>query len=194
MKNKTITTIWAFAMAVGLVVNTFVSDASAQSFIQPSLSIQNPAQNLNLISPEAIAKFLWKNFEFQEDQEQFGQKEYWQTPEEFMMNKKGDCEDFAMMAKSLLEQIGHKSFLISVYGSRYAHTVTVFEENGKYNIIDGSQIKRFQADSIEEVMTKLYPHWNEGAIVSISKKTNQGRILKKFEKDAKVNRAFALAL
>ena len=67
-KNKNITTIWAFALVLGLVVLSYVPSASAQSFIQPSLSFSNPSQLLG--SPEAIAKFLWKNFQFEEDQEQ----------------------------------------------------------------------------------------------------------------------------
>lgn len=194
MKNKikSITTNWAVALVFGLVVISFVPNANAQSFIQPSLSINTISQNLS--TPDAIAKFLWRNFQFQEDQEQFGKEEYWQTPEEFLANKKGDCEDFALLSKALLNKIGKKAFLVNVYGHKFAHTVTVYEEDGVYNVIDGSKVKRFEAKSLEEVMTKIYPHWNEAAIVGMSKKTNNGRILKKFERDAKVNRAFSLSL
>ena len=42
-----------------------------------------------------MAEFLRK-CKYVRDKEQFDQKDYWQTPDEFEKNMKGDCEDFAL--------------------------------------------------------------------------------------------------
>jgi len=48
----------------------------------------------NLKSPEQLQMFL-QNCVYISDFEQFGKIEYYQTPDEFFHNRKGDCEDFA---------------------------------------------------------------------------------------------------
>lgn len=190
-KLNTIRTIWAFAIIAALLCIFNVSDANAQVFVRPTLSLSNLS---SLQSPDAIAKFLWKNFRFEEDQVNFGKAEYWQSPEEFMNNKAGDCEDFAVMAKELLTSIGKKSFILNIYGKKFAHTICVFVENGKYQVIDMTEVKKYNASSLEELMSKVYPHWETGAIVQMSKSTNQGRILKKIEKKAKGHHTFGLSV
>lgn len=188
--NKT-RIIWAFAITAVLLCISYTRDANAQVFTRPTLPVSNTS---SLQSPDAIANFLWKNFRFEEDQVNFGKAEYWQSPEEFMTNKAGDCEDFAVMAKELLTSIGKKAFILNVYGKKFAHTVCVFVDNGKYQIIDMTEVKIYNASSLEELMSKIYPHWETGAIVQMSKSTKQGRILKKIEKKAKGHHTFGLSV
>ena len=46
--------------------------------------------------------YMQDNFEYEKDIEQFGQADYWQTPEEFYYNRKGDCEDYVIFLGYLL--------------------------------------------------------------------------------------------
>ena len=52
----------------------------------------------DLSSPDAIAKFIWRHFQVESDQTQFGTEDRWQSPEELLQSGRGDCEDFALFA------------------------------------------------------------------------------------------------
>ncbi|MCB9800267.1 MAG: transglutaminase-like cysteine peptidase [Candidatus Omnitrophica bacterium] len=147
-----------------------------------------------LKTPDQIARYMWKNFTVESDQRQFGQEEYWQSPDQMLETKRGDCEDFAMFAAEMLKKNGFSSFLINVYGDRYAHTVAVFKENGVYHVIDGTDVKRYNAQSLDELFSKLYPFWKKGAIVTASHKTHRGQVLKMIERRVNNYQSMAAAV
>lgn len=116
-------------------------------------------------SPEAIAHFLKQKITFERDSRLFGQVDYWQDPLEFLKRGSGDCEDYALLAQVLLERQGKEAFVFSLYGSGgYAHTVCVFVDNGRYNVVNQDRLIRTQAESLEELATSLYPQWTWGAV------------------------------
>ena len=115
-------------------------------------------------TPEALAAFLKKEMVFREDREIFGRSDYWQAPEEFLRRRKGDCEDYALLAQAVLESQGMEAFVFSLYGSGYAHTVCVFREGGRYHIFNQDRVIRCNAASLEEVASFLCPRWTWGAV------------------------------
>lgn len=55
---------------------------------------------------------------------------YWKSPEEFMRDSGGDCEDFAIVAYELLKNIGYKPEIYSLWNpndNRAGHAICVFE-------------------------------------------------------------------
>ena len=142
-------------------------------------------------SPELIASYLWHHFEYETDQRNFGREEYWQSAKEFVASRKGDCEDFALFASAVLRINGIKSFLFNVYSDRSSHTVTVFEDEGKFSVIDGTKVRRFRAETFEALLMKMNPFWKEGAIVALSSNLHEGRILKQFHRED-INKKLAL--
>jgi len=115
-------------------------------------------------TPKAIASFLRSEFTFKQDWELFGQPERWQAPEEFLSRREGDCEDYAQLAKALLERNGYKAQVFSLFDdSGYAHTVAVYQdEDGRYNVINQDRLRRYRAKSFEKVASRLYPGWTYG--------------------------------
>lgn len=187
--SKRIAASWLFA--VGVVVFIFcigTAEAKAQTLDQ-NPSLRDLATKLQ--TPENIAKYLWKNFLFENDQRLFGTEEHWQSPEEFLKNRKGDCEDFALFAHEMLKANGISSFLLNVYGGRFAHTVVVFKEDGKYHVIDGSDVRRLGAGNLREVASEIYPHWKTAAIVAPAATSGNGRILTEIERNLAANRRIA---
>lgn len=178
--RQAVAALGAFAFSFTLAIFSYSIKAEASPLpLDRGPSFQQLITQLQ--TPESIAKFLWKNFQFESDQRQFGQSEYWQTPQEFLIRRKGDCEDFAIFAQALLKQNGIQSFLFNVYGGKFAHTVCVFKENGKYQIIDGSKIIRFNAKNLNDLAFKIYPFWKTAAIVAPSSH-GKGRILSEMHK------------
>ena len=183
---------WVFVLSIGLVCSYPLQVAEAQNHAGPLLSPSPLAAELT--TPEQIAKYMWRHFSFEHDRTHFGKEEYWQTPEEMLTNRKGDCEDFALFAQAVLKRSGIKAFLLNIYGHRFSHTICVFLDNGKYSAIDGTDVKRYETDDLYELMNEIYPNWQTGAIVGRSPKSNKGRILKRFEKKLRTHQALASSL
>ena len=116
-------------------------------------------------TPEALALHLRRDFIFRNDPDLFGQVDYWQTPEEFLAQGQGDCEDYALLAAAVLKRQGIKAFVFSLYGKKgYAHTVCVFVEEGLYSVINQDRLIRCRAQSLQELAGRLCSRWEWGAV------------------------------
>ncbi len=49
---------------------------------------------------------FFNQFQYREDIDQWGQKDYWATPQEFIGTQKGDCEDFVIAKYFSLRKLG----------------------------------------------------------------------------------------
>jgi len=49
---------------------------------------------------------FYNQFQYREDIENWGQKDYWATPEEFIGTQQGDCEDFVIAKYFTLRKLG----------------------------------------------------------------------------------------
>ena len=130
-------------------------------------------------TPKALATFLHRTFTFTHDEELFGREDYWQSPEEFLTRKAGDCEDYAILAQAVLRHHGIRAYLFSVFGEGgYAHTVCVFvDEHGRYNILNQDRLRYYQASSLEALASLLCPAWTFGGIAE--RAGTRGRLVQK---------------
>ena len=186
--KKSVAAYWVFALSLVLVTLTMHAEAEAQ-ILDRSLSLRELARQLQ--TPDDIAHFLWRNFLFENDQSQFGTEEHWQTPEEFLMNRRGDCEDFAIFAREILRLHGTTAFLLNIYGGHFSHTVCVFREDGRYSVLDGTEVRRYNTEDLKDIASRLYPYWKWGAIVAPSAHSKRGRIVTEFERKLQADRRIA---
>lgn len=72
------------------------------------------------------------------DAEQFGREDYWQPPEEFEKNKKGDCEDFALWSWRQLLEMKYPARFVIGRATRYGdgHAWVTFEKEGKHFLLE----------------------------------------------------------
>lgn len=141
----------------------------------PEFTLSGLAQSCP--TPEALARFLKREIRFQKDRNLFGQPDYWQGPEESLARRGGDCEDYAILAQAVFTLQGKEAFLLSLYGPHgYAHTVCVFIEEGRYNLINEDRLLRYRAQSIQELATFLYPAWRWAAVAE--RKGYSGRMIR----------------
>lgn len=61
---------------------------------------------------EAILEWVSDNIVYKEDMDTWGVGDYWQTPEETIVLRTGDCEDFTILAMALLYSIEVYSELV----------------------------------------------------------------------------------
>jgi hypothetical protein len=72
------------------------------------------------------------------DQEQFGERDYWQPPEQFEESKKGDCEDFALWAWRQLLHLNYPARFAMGSAGRYGegHAWVTFQRDGKTYLLE----------------------------------------------------------
>jgi Bacterial transglutaminase-like cysteine proteinase BTLCP len=72
------------------------------------------------------------------DEEQFGERDYWQPPERFEESKKGDCEDFALWAWRQLIHMKYPARFALGSASRYGdgHAWITFQKDGKTYLLE----------------------------------------------------------
>lgn len=67
----------------------------------------------------------------------FSDKEdHWSTPTEFISNRGGDCEDFAIIKQRALQALGVPSYLGYFKKKGVAHMVTIASYQGKVFVLD----------------------------------------------------------
>ena len=133
-------------------------------------------------TPKTVAAFLHREFIFRRDQDLFGEVEHWQTPDEFVAHRAGDCEDYAIMARELLVRNGIEAYVFSLFGDHnYAHTVCIFVEKGRYNVINQDKIRYYRAPTLEALASQMYRAWTFGGITEPS--GIRGRLVQEITND-----------
>ena len=72
------------------------------------------------------------------DQELFGKRDYWQPPEDFEKQRRGDCEDFALWTWRQLLNMGYDARFIGGRAGRYGdgHAWVEYFQDGKCFLLD----------------------------------------------------------
>lgn len=108
-------------------------------------------------------------FTYCSDKKQFGQDDYWQAPQAFIDNGRGDCEDYAIFAMYFLEQMGYKTELISVLTSnKTGHSIITingkyFEPQGLYEV-SGNGLDIHSRMSLERALSICYNQFGSRTI------------------------------
>jgi hypothetical protein len=134
-----------------------------------------------LSSPESLESFMKKNFRYVKDTALFDTDEYWQSADEMLLRKAGDCEDFAVFAREVLERNGYAAFILSLYWDDNAHTVAVFEKDGMWGIFNLDKLSYVSAHSMEDLGKAVRRSWNYLGIMR--QENHTGIISRKFTKD-----------
>lgn len=131
--------------------------------------------------PEGLSQYMKKNFTYRSDSRNYGKDEFWQSAEEMMGQKVGDCEDYAAFAKAILERLGFQTTIVSVYWNTNAHTVAVFKADGKLGYFDLHKLKTSRADSVADLAGDIHGGWDYAALMR--QQNRQGVISRKFQGD-----------
>ncbi len=127
---------------------------------------------VRLNTPEKIEAYMQKELSFRADADftVFDAEEYWQSPEELIKNKRGDCEDFSEFAKEILIRNGFEAVLFEGVWESRAHAVTVFKDKaGKIFVFNFDNIKPVKAKNISGLLDSINSgrghQWNWAAIM-----------------------------
>jgi predicted transglutaminase-like cysteine proteinase len=102
----------------------------------------DPPYELTESGFDAVRDWVAANIEYRTDEEQWGVDEYWQTPEETLSLRTGDCEDFALLLCTLLRAygIGEEQVYVTVgldnEGYGHAFLIENWYLDGKWRAIE----------------------------------------------------------
>jgi hypothetical protein len=125
--------------------------------------------------PTWLVAYCGSNFNYQRDDDQFGEFDYWQTAEEMFFRKKGDCEDYAAFQTAVLNAHGIPAEMWYIAEWNSAHMITIFPYKEKWTYTDSSGWRRRDYlqhplfDSKEEAVKNYYgKRHREGFMISPS--------------------------
>jgi len=93
----------------------------------------------------------------------------WQSPNETIKTKEGDCEDFAVLASAFLGKIGVRSdiAIVSFKGMDTSHALCVWKNKDEsYSFISNRKLYRSGKSTLEDAVGRYYPDWNKIVIAS----------------------------
>jgi len=162
-------------LCAGILVAVIAVQPIAFAQVQNLMLLKLSPMLEKIDSPKELSKFMSKNFKFVEDADNFGKIDYWQSPEEMLANKKGDCEDFALFTHAVLTELGYESQVVSIYGKNgYAHTIAVYEDEKGYRVFNDGKLEKYSGATIEEALTKVNRDWQWAAFTE--RKNERGQM------------------
>jgi len=120
-------------------------------------------QNVNLEevisfihTPSQLSGWLIKEFNYRGEF-----PDYWQSAQQTLELKGGDCEDFAILSHAILTELGIENniVLVKFRDLRQFHALCIFKDKGAYSFISNQKLIRTKATSIEQAIEKIYPDW-----------------------------------
>ena len=124
---------------------------------------------ISFTSMQEMRFYMAYNLSYCSDRNQFGQDDYWQAPQTFIDNGRGDCEDYAILAMYFLEQMGYKTELILLLTSdkKWHSIITIngqyFEPQGLYEI-SGNGLDIHSRMSLERALSICYNQFGSRSI------------------------------
>lgn len=116
---------------------------------------------------------LWiRRFSYQSEE---GNNDYWKTPEETVKDKGGDCEDFALLTKEVLQNLKYKAYFIAVTqkkrGKLTRHAITILKhEEGGLSFFSNNRYYRTKHYTLRKLLNTNFPAWTEAGACLATKK------------------------
>ena len=86
-----------------------------------------------------------------------------QTPDETMRRRTGDCEDFALLSRAVLKDLGITSdvVIIKFREINVMHAVCIFRRGATFSFISNKEILRTRGRSVTAAITEKFPDWEK---------------------------------
>jgi hypothetical protein len=103
-----------------------------------------------------------------------------QAPDQTILSKQGNCEDFAVLASAFLSKIGIQNniAIVSFNGISISHAISIWQDKEEsYSFISNRSLHRTGKKTIEEAVGKYYPDWKK--IVIANTRQNYIRVIRR---------------
>ena len=164
----------------GRTIVAFFVIAYAVSFASPGPAFASDSIPYFVRSPEALVEWLQSEFVYEL---KFPDRR--QAPDETIRRRTGDCEDFAILSRAVLERLGIASDVIIIKFREIGvmHAICIFQRGSTFSFISNKEMIRTRGHSITAAVTEKYPDWEK--IIYLTASGDFGK---------KVNRRYSIDL
>lgn len=96
----------------------------------------NMPKNLGDFEKAVYVNNFVNRYSYYQDSNTYFKKDYWATPKEFVNLGGGDCEDFSIMKKKILENYGISSNYVIFKKRNQAHVSLIYKNGDKSYLLD----------------------------------------------------------
>ena len=116
-----------------------------------------------------------RNIKYVSDPDVWKVKDYWQTPEETLELRTGDCEDVAILLCKTLDILGVKNVFMAIWDFDGGHAVCFYElEDGWHKIGVGHALYIGKIKHINELPGKVLSQWKFADIYDLTELDEYG--------------------
>ena len=117
-------------------------------------------------TPDKIVAWVHRNIWYKKDEQVHGKKEYWQTSEETLRLKSGDCEDFSVLISDALTHLGIKSYVLAIQPEvGHGHAICVYGHNGNLYGASNDRTKYvLGGGDVQDIAKKVFKNWKSATI------------------------------
>ncbi len=106
----------------------------------------------------------------------------WSLPQETLERKAGDCEDFALLTKSVTRVLGYRPQFLALVRENKAHAVCVMKKDGYYVWFDNARFVPTPARTFDEFSRYMTTNFQYNEINELNEET--GEWIPRYQKPA----------
>ena len=126
----------------------------------------SPLYPSTIKTPTDLGNWLKSNFTYKDEIE-----DYWQSSEETVKLKTGDCDDLMILSDKILTDLGYDSTKLAIYFSEGSgHGVTLLKIDGYYTLFSNTQYLSKKFKSFGVMLNYYFPTWNKVYVIIGKKK------------------------
>ena len=129
------------------------------SLVLVSVLATAPLYPSSINTPKDIGDWMETNFTYQSEE-----VDYWKSPEETVKDKGGDCEDFSVLSKKILEDLEYTAWFITMdtKADKYiGHAICLFKEkDGTFSVFDNQYYLPTKFVHWKTLLEKYYSEYN----------------------------------
>jgi hypothetical protein len=126
---------------------------------------------LTVRTPDELQKWMSTNLTYQSEV-----GDYWKSPEETIKDKGGDCEDLAILASRVLNDLRIENKLVYIIymadnkTDAKGHIICVYKTfEGNYNVFTNTELIKTPFQSLPKLIRTYWPRWTRAGYVNIKK-------------------------
>ena len=104
----------------------------------------------SIYSLEDYSHWLQNNISYQKDFQ-----ENWESAQETLNKKHGDCKSYAFLNAAILKVMGYQPRILALTRREGGHAVCVFQKDGYYLWFDNSRLKKTRAQDLKELEKEI---------------------------------------
>ncbi len=159
MRNKALKMRKIVMLSASFILITFL-------FLSPAFSQTMQSAANHIKSAQDLS--IWFGNEFRYETEM---PDRWQTAEETLKLKTGDCEDFAILSKEILGRKGISGDILVVKfkGVNQSHAIFIFKDGEFFSFISNQKLVQTKSKTLIGAIQDQFPDWEKVTFTSSKK-------------------------